>query len=231
MEECVSIIEGAKIHYFYFLQIFFEVYLFYFTIGINWLFNYFSAKIIIMKKYANNNWRLLLVSGFIAIFYGILALFATQGLILTIVTYLGALILIASLVMLYGVYTSYKNHQFIAFDFIQGLVMFIFGILLTFFSQNSLQIFVIIIGVWAILMGVIQLYMAFKIPKEYNGKTSFIINGLVTLIFGIALMFNPFEMASYMVVLTGVLALLVGVVLLFLAFKLKSFRVTVEIDD
>ena len=80
-------------------------------------------------------------------------------------------------------------------------------------------------------MGVIQLYTAFKLPKEYHGKTSFIVNGLVTLIFGTALMFNPFEMASYMVVLTGVLALLVGVVLLYLAFKLKNFRVTIELDD
>ena len=80
-------------------------------------------------------------------------------------------------------------------------------------------------------MGIIQLYMAFKLPKEYNGKTTFIVNGLVTLIFGAALMFNPFEMAGYMVVLTGVLALLIGVILLFLAFKLKNFKVTVEVDD
>jgi len=184
-----------------------------------------------MKKYTNNNWVLFLVSGLIALFYGILALFATKGLILTIVTYLGALILIASLVMLYGVYTNYKNHQFITYDFIQGLVMFILGILLTFFSKNSLQFFVTIIGLWALLTGVIQLYMAFKLPKEFNGKISFIANGLVTLIFGAALMFNPFEIAHYMVVLTGVLALLIGVVLLYLAFKLKNFRVTVKIDD
>ena len=184
-----------------------------------------------MKKHSTNNWGLLLVSGLIALFYGILAIFATQGLILTIVTYLGALILIASLVMIYGVYTNYKNQQFNTYDFIQGLVMFILGVMLTFFSQNTLQFFVIIIGLWAILMGIIQLYMAFKLPKEYNGKTTFIVNGLVTLIFGAALMFNPFEMAGYMVVLTGVLALLIGVILLFLAFKLKNFKVTVEVDD
>ena len=133
MEECVSIIEAAKIHYFYFLQIFFEIYFFYFATKNNWLFNYFSAKIIIMKNNTNNNWGLLMVSGFIALFYGMLAIFATQGLILTIVTYLGALILIASLVMLYGVYTNYKNHQFNTYDFIQGLVMLVLGVMLTFF--------------------------------------------------------------------------------------------------
>jgi uncharacterized membrane protein HdeD (DUF308 family) len=184
-----------------------------------------------MKKQLGNHWGLLFVSGLIALFYGILAIFATEGLILTIVTYLGAMILIASVVMLYGVYSSYKNHLFNTYDFIQGLVMLALGVMLTFFSQNSLQFFVIIIGLWAVLMGIIQLYMAFNLSKEYNGKTSFIVNGLITLVFGVALMFNPFEMASYMVVLTGVLALLVGVVLLFLAFKLKSFRITIDVDD
>ncbi len=184
-----------------------------------------------MKKQINNNWSLLLVSGLIALFYGILAIFATQGLILTIVTYLGALILIASLVMLYGVYSNYKNHLFKIYDLIQGLVMLILGVMLTFFSQNSLQFFVIIIGLWAILMGIIQLYTAFNLPTEYNGKTSFIINGLITIVFGTALLFNPFEMARYMVVLTGVLAILVGIVLLFFAFKLKSYRINIEIDD
>jgi len=188
-------------------------------------------NLFIMKKQLNNNWSLLLVSGLIALFYGILAIFATQGLILTIVTYLGALILIASLVMLYGVYSNYKNHLFKIYDLIQGLVMLILGVMLTFFSQNSLQFFVIIIGLWAILMGIIQLYTAFNLPTEYNGKTSFIINGLITIVFGTALLFNPFEMARYMVVLTGVLAILVGIVLLFFAFKLKSYRINIEIND
>ncbi len=231
MEECVSIIEAAKIHYFYFLQIFFEIYFFYFKTETKDDLFTFVPKLIVMKNQSNSIWSLLLISGLIALFYGILAIFATQGLILTIVTYLGALILIASVVMLYGVYSNYKNNIFSIYDLVQGAVMLILGVMLTFFSQNSLKFFVIIIGLWALLMGVIQLYTAFNLPEGYNGKMSFIINGIVTIIFGIALLFNPFAMAAYMVILTGVLAVLVGIVLLFLAFKLKSFRVTIDVND
>ncbi|HIE16508.1 MAG TPA: hypothetical protein EYP69_06255 [Bacteroidales bacterium] len=183
-----------------------------------------------MKKYSNNNWGLLLVSGLIALFYGILAIFAAQGLILTIVTYFGALILVASLVMLYGVYSNYKHHFFNTYDLIQGLIMLILGVMLTFFSQHSLQLFVIIIGIWAILVGIIQLYTAFNLPKSYIGKPSFIINGLITIVFGVSLLFNPFEMARVMVVLTGILAIVVGIILLYLAIKLKGLRVKIETD-
>ena len=182
-----------------------------------------------MKDHKNQNWRMLLYNGLIALLYGVLAIFASEALILTIVTYLGILILIAGLAMLYGVYSNFKHDLPYGFDLVQALIVFILGVLLAFFSRQSLLIFVIIIGSWAVLMGAVQLYYAFSLPSEYGGKNSFIINGLITLVFGVALFFNPFDMANYMVILTGILALLVGVILIFLAFKLKSFRTNIDI--
>jgi len=182
-----------------------------------------------MKDHKNQNWRMLLYNGLIALLYGVLAIFASEALILTIVTYLGILILIAGMAMLYGVYSNFKHDLPYGFDLVQSLIVFILGVLLAFFSRQSLLIFVILIGSWAVLMGAVQLYYAFSLPSEYNGKNSFIINGLITLVFGVALFFNPFDMANYMVILTGVLALLVGVTLIFLAFKLKSFRTNIDI--
>ena len=169
-------------------------------------------------------------NGLIALFYGILAIFASNTLILTIVTYLGILIMVTGIAMLYGVYSNYKNSQPYGFDLLQSLIIFILGVLLSFFSQQSLLIFVVIIGSWAILMGAVQLYYAFNLPTGYNGKSSFIVNGLVTLVFGVALLFNPFDMANFMVVLTGVLALLIGIMLIILSLKLKSYRENIEIE-
>lgn len=184
-----------------------------------------------MKTNIKNNWSLLMVSGLIALFYGFLAIFATKALILTIVTYFGIVILIAGVVMLYGVYTNYKNQIAIGLDLAQAILIFILGILLAFFSQKSLQVFVIIVGLWAIIMGVIQIYISFKIPKEYYGKISFISNGVVTLIFGVASLFNPFEMARYIVIITGILAILFGSMLIFLSLKLKGYSNNMKIND
>jgi uncharacterized membrane protein HdeD (DUF308 family) len=181
-----------------------------------------------MKRSIQDSWSLLMFNGLIALLYGILAIFASEALIITIVTYFGILILVAGVAMAYGVYTNFKNRLPYGFDLLQSIVVIILGVLLTFFSRQSLQIFVLIIGVWALLLGGVQLYYSFNLPEGYNGKTSFIINSLVTIVFGVVLLFNPFETAAFMVILSGVLALIVGVIMIVASLKLKNFRIDIN---
>ena len=183
-----------------------------------------------MKEGIQKNWNLLLFNGLIALFYGILAIFASEAVILTIVTYLGILILVTGFAMIYGVYSNYKNHLDYGFDLFQSIVVLVLGTLLTFYSQQSLQVFVIIIGSWAIMMGIVQLYYAFKLPGSHNSKTPLIVNGIITLIFGTLLLFNPFNMARFVVIISGVLALLTGIMLIILSLKLKNYRDNIDID-
>jgi uncharacterized membrane protein HdeD (DUF308 family) len=184
-----------------------------------------------MKEGIQKNWNLLMFNGLIALFYGILAIFASEAVILTIVIYLGILILVTGFAMLYGVYSNYKNHLAYGFDLFQSIVVLLLGILLTFYSQQSLQVFVIIIGSWAIMMGAVQLYYAFNLHGKNNSKTSLIANGILTLVFGTMLLFNPFEIANFVVILSGIMALLAGIMLIVLSLKLKNFRANINLND
>ncbi len=184
-----------------------------------------------MKRSIQDSWSLLMFNGLIALLYGVLAIFASEALIITIVTYFGILILLAGLAMAYGVYSNFKNSLPYGFDLLQSIIVIILGILLTFFSRQSLQVFVIVIGVWALLLGVVQFYYAFNLPEGYNGKTSFIINSLITIVLGVVLLFNPFETARFMVVLSGILSILIGIIMIAVSFKLKSFQININIDD
>jgi uncharacterized membrane protein HdeD (DUF308 family) len=175
-------------------------------------------------KKTSGNWRILLFNGLMALLYAVLAIFASEGLILTIVTYIGILVLLAGAAMLYGVYLNYKNGFNYGNDLIQALLMLFLGILLAFFSQESVKVFVIVVGSWALLIGLSQLYFAFKLPPEMHGKNTMLINSGMTILLGIILLFNPFSVASFMVVISGVVALFVGVLLITLAIKLKNFE-------
>jgi uncharacterized membrane protein HdeD (DUF308 family) len=172
-----------------------------------------------------NNWRILLFNGLMALLYGVLAIFASEGLILTLVTYVGILIIIYSLAMFYGVFINYKNGLAYGVDFLQGLIMFGLGVLLTFYSKESVNIFVIVIGSWSLLLGITQLYYAFKLPFELHSKKIMLINGAFSMILGVILLFNPFRVASFMVILSGILALLIGIILIVVAVKMKNYRV------
>jgi len=170
-------------------------------------------------------WRILILNGIIALLYAVLSIFATEKLIIAMVTYIGILALIVAVAMLYGVYNNYKNGFPYGNVLFQAVIMLILGVLLTFYSYESVKVFVIVIGSWSLLLGISLLYYAFTLPKELHSKKTMIINGLLAIVLGIILLFNPFSVATFLVVISGVIALLVGITLIYMAVKIKNFKV------
>jgi len=172
------------------------------------------------------NWTTLAFNGIIAILYGILAIFVPETTLLTIVMYFGIVILIIGLAMLFGVVNNMKNKQPYAADMAISIVTIIIGALLTFYSQKTLEIFVIVIGSWAILLGILQLYLLTQSVFSKGTKNTFLINGLLTLAFGVILFFNPFASASIMLMLSGILAFVFGIILISVSMKVKNLTDT-----
>ncbi len=173
-----------------------------------------------------SNWWMLAFNGIIAILYGIIAIFVPGPTVITIVTFFGIFILIIGLAILWGAISNIRAHLPYAADLTSAIVTIIVGVLLTFYTSKSLTIFVMIIGAWAILVAAVQLYLATRsefIPAE---KHTFLINGLISLAFGVILFFNPFETTQMLVVISGILAFIVGVVLIYMAVKLKNIEKT-----
>lgn len=81
-----------------------------------------------------------------------------------------------------------------------------------------------IIGSWAVLIGILQLYMATKPELLAGEKNTLLVNGIITLIFGIILFFNPFETAAFLVVISGILAFIFGIVLIAISIRLKNLE-------
>jgi len=175
-----------------------------------------------MTQYNFKNWWVLTFNGIIAILYGLLAVFIPQATILTIVMYFGIVILIIGLAMLFGVVNNMKNKHPYAADMAISIATIIIGALLTFYTQKSLEIFVIVVGSWAILLGILQLYLLSKYDYSRATKNILLVNGLLTFIFGIVLFFNPFQSAAFLVTVSGILAFVFGIILISVSIKLKS---------
>ena len=171
-----------------------------------------------------SNWWLLTLNGIIAILYGIIAIFVPDSTILTIVMYFGIVILIIGVAMLWGAINSIRDNLPYAADLAISLITIVIGALLTFYTSKSLTIFVTVIGIWAVLVGVVQLYLATRAELLSGEKNTLLINGLITLIFGIILFFNPFKSATILVVLSGILAFVFGIVLIAMSIRLKNIE-------
>jgi uncharacterized membrane protein HdeD (DUF308 family) len=175
-----------------------------------------------MKTNPFSNWWSLALSGIIAILYGLLAFYNPGDMLTTIVSFFGIIILIVGLAMVIGVINNIKNKKNYTADLIWTILTLAVGGVLTFYTTEAVKIFVIIIGVWAILVGVLQLYLMTRLDPGDKNKNSFLINGIITIIFGVILFFDPFASAGAFLIVTGILALIVGVILIVLAIKMKS---------
>lgn len=177
-----------------------------------------------MNSKSLSNWWLLTLNGIIAILYGIIAIFVPDTTILTIVMYFGIVILIIGVAMLWGAINSIRDNLPYITDLLISLITIAIGALLTFYTSKSLTIFVMIIGSWAVLVGIVQLYLATRAELLPGEKNTLLINGIITLIFGVIMFFNPFETATILVVISGILAFVFGIVLIAMSIRLKNIE-------
>jgi len=173
------------------------------------------------KNVYAGNWWILAFNGLIALLFGLLAIFSPLDTLKVVIMYFGIVMIIVALAMLFGVYSSMKNKLNYGTDLISAIVTLALGVVLAFFTEKTLEIFVIVLGVWAIMLGIGQLLIMSALITK-GDKKFMLFSGLFTIAFGILLFFNPFAMASIMVVVIGVMAALIGIVLISFAFKLKN---------
>ena len=175
-----------------------------------------------------SNWWSIAFNGIIALLYGILAIFIPGDTILTIIIWFGIVVLVVGGAMLIGVINNIRNKLPYATDLIWAILTIAIGAVLTFYTQRSIEIFVIIIGAWAVLIGAVQLYLMTKLEPEDKSKNTFLINGILTIIFGVVLFFNPFTSAKALLILTGIIAFIIGIVMIIIAIRMKSLSKSFE---
>ena len=167
-----------------------------------------------METKSFNKWGLLAVNGIIALVFGALAIFLPGPTLLTVVTYFGIVILLLGVAMLIAVVNNIRHHLSYALDLVEAIFLLVkIGI---------------IIGSWAVLLGLLQLILSFKIDPGLRNKKTLLINGGISLVFGVILFFNPFQAAKFLLVISGILAIFMGTVLISVAFKMKNFKGLME---
>jgi len=162
------------------------------------------------------------ISGVIAILFGILALFVPQETILKLTLYFGILILAGGFILLYLAIKNMKAEKPYALLLIESILVLLIGGIIAFMPGETLRVFLILIGAWAILTGLLQIILAVRMKGVVSRHGIFTLNGVITLIFGLLLLFNPMGAAAFLMVISGILALVAGVLLIYLGIALRG---------
>jgi uncharacterized membrane protein HdeD (DUF308 family) len=173
-----------------------------------------------MKK---SNWSIFLVNGLIAILFALLVLFVPDK-IVTLTKFFGILVLLGGLIMFFFSYKNMQAKKSYLLLMSEAVLAFLVGAVIAFYPSETLKIFLIVIGIWATIIGLLQIIVSVQMRKKVKNHEMFTINGVITLVFGLLLFYNPLGAIKVLFTIIGLLALVAGVLLVYLAFKVKGIK-------
>ena len=181
--------------------------------------------------YLAKNWWLFLARGILALILGIFALFFPEVVYLSLVLIVGVFALVNGAIALFSAFTSNAKSEHWWWIILEGALGVSLG-LLTFFRPVAMaEVWMILIAVWAVLTGILEIITAVALRKVIQGEIWMILGGVVSLLFGVLLLIYPTAGAIAIGFIIGIFAVLFGVFFILLAFRMKKFNASSSAEE
>ena len=172
------------------------------------------------------NWWLLLLRGLAAIAFGVIA-FLWPGITLVALTYLfGIYAIVDGVVAIWAAFNLPGEAGPRWWLGLSGVVSILAGIAAFVYTGMTALVLLVFIAVWAIIIGVLQLYAAIQLWKVIDNDWWLILSGLLSIAFGAVLIAWPSTGALALIWTIAWFALFFGCLFIGLAFELKKFKRT-----
>lgn len=102
-------------------------------------------------------------------------------------------------------------------------ILIVLSIFLIIKPDTFISIIMIILGVVSLISGIIQIVLYFKSSKEVKAFSVKLILGLVSIIFGLILIFSPKLILGFIVYIIGLWIILQSIIKFQIAINLKQF--------
>ena len=168
------------------------------------------------------SWWLVTVRGVLALLFGLLALFSPYIVIFSLITFFAFFAIISGFFILTLAFLGETDNK--GLRILEGLIFLGAGIVVLLNPVSALGGIMIFIAAWAILSGLIQIIGAIKLRKVISNEWFMILNGVISVLFGIVLAGNLVTSAGVMLMIFGAFAILSGIFMIILSFKIKSYK-------
>ena len=181
-----------------------------------------AEEVIIKESFMVSKWWVQLVRGIITAIFGLIAICMPMFTVGALVTLFGIFVLIFGLVAIIASIAGRKENWWVLL--IEGLVAIIIGIVTFVYPGITLTILFMIVAIWALITGILELVAAFKLHDVLPGDWMLVLAGILSILFGLVvfLWFNVAVLA--LILLLGFYTLFFGVILIVLSFRLKSLQ-------
>ena len=180
-----------------------------------------SDRVEAMSSLLAQNWWAIALRGVFAIVFALIAFFSPGATLLSFVLFFSAYMLVDGVFGIVAGVRAASNHQRWGLLILEGILNILVGIVAFMMPGLTLVFFVTLMAVWSLITGILMIVAAFKLNPAF-GRGWLIFSGIVSVLFGVALLIAPLVGAVVLTWWLGAYALVFGIGLLVLAFKLKG---------
>ncbi len=169
-----------------------------------------------------NVWPALFARGIFAIIFGILVAVYPGLSLALLITFFGAFAVVAGVTSIaFSIAnrmtdSGWKMHCF------EGVIGVLAGLAVFIWPGLTGLLLLYIIAVWAIISGLAQFLASFKLPGGATQTIIMIIGGLVSIVFGAYVIYEPFVGAVAIAWLISAYAIIIGVLSLIVSMQMRK---------
>jgi len=176
-----------------------------------------------MLGYLGRNWGWISLRGAVAVLFGVLAIAWPDITLTALVLVWGAYALADGILALIAAWQVRDLGRPLWALVVVGLLGVAAGVASFLWPQITGLALLMVIAVWALLMGVFQIIAAIRLRKAIEGEWLLLLSGVVSMVFGVLMIINPRAGAQAMLWVIGAYAIVFGVLLIVLGFRVRSY--------
>lgn len=174
-----------------------------------------------MGQLAAKYWWVILVRGIILILLGMAMLIWPKQTVLVFAIIFVAYLLIDGVMSVFQGFSERRQGQSGAGNFVVGALAIIAGIVILVWPKESGTVIAVLVAVWAILAGISGIAGGLALRNQPgSGWGWFVAWGVLSLVFGVIVLFNPAALLVSLIWLVAVWAIMAGII-----FAIASFFV------
>lgn len=174
-----------------------------------------------MRTFFTSLWRTILLRGLASLAFGILA-FIYPGITLGIVvTIFGIYALVDGALALWGLFRGQAVERSVT-GLLTALAGIAAGLVCLLFPSFAVVYVVLLIGLWNVAAGLLQLIGAIALRKDIEHAGLLALSGVIGAVLGLLIVFYPADATISIIWIIAGTAVIVGMVLLVFGWKLRA---------
>ena len=157
------------------------------------------------------NWKLSYGNGMLAILFGSIAIIFPGITIIGLAFYFAVTILLGGVLLTVSSIRSRNTLPNWQLMLTEGIIGILIGIVILARPHTAAAFFIVVMGIWAMVIGLIFITSYFKLTLPAILKPFHMITGILSVIIGVIIILNPFESTRIIVVMIGIYVIAYGV--------------------